>query len=88
MFSDVISLILRDSDTNSENVSLRGGSVSDGQKKCSSKYIIDRDIINSKESWIVFHIEHILLHLAIIIITTDSSLLKHNLRAIKWCNII
>ena len=32
MFSDVISLILRDSDTDSENVSLRRGSVSDARK--------------------------------------------------------
>ena len=37
MFSNVISLVLRDSDTDSENVSLIRRSVSDGQKTCSSK---------------------------------------------------
>ena len=37
MFNNVISLILRDSDTNSENINLIRLSVSDGQKICSSK---------------------------------------------------
>ena len=37
MFSNVISLVLRDSDTDSENVSLIRHSVSDGQKTCNSK---------------------------------------------------
>ena len=37
MFSDVSSLVLRDSDTDSENVSLIRRSVSDGQETCSSK---------------------------------------------------
>ena len=37
IFSNVISLVLRDSDTDSENVSLIWLSVSDGQKACSSK---------------------------------------------------
>ena len=35
-FSNVISLVLRDSDADSENVSLIRRSVSDGQKTCSS----------------------------------------------------
>ena len=35
--SSVISLVSRDSDTDSENVSLIRRSVSDGQKTCSSK---------------------------------------------------
>ena len=37
MFSSVISLVLRDSDTDSENVSFIRRSVSDGQNTCSSK---------------------------------------------------
>ena len=37
MFSNVISLVLRDSDTDSENVSLIWLSLSNGQKACSSK---------------------------------------------------
>ena len=37
MFSDVISLVLRDSDTDSESVILIPLSVSDHQKTCSSK---------------------------------------------------
>ena len=37
MFNNIISLILRDSDTDSENVSLIRGSVSDGQKTSSSR---------------------------------------------------
>ena len=37
MFSYVISLVLKESDTDSENVSLIWHSVSDGQKACSSK---------------------------------------------------
>ena len=35
MSSNVIHLILRDSDTDSENLNLIGVSVSDGQKTCS-----------------------------------------------------
>ena len=37
MFSSVISLVLRDSDSDSDNVSLILFSVSDGKKTCSSK---------------------------------------------------
>ena len=37
IFSNVIRLVLRDSDTDSENVSLIRCSVTDGQKTCSSK---------------------------------------------------
>ena len=37
IISKVISLVLRDGDTNSEKVSLIRHSVSDGQKICSSK---------------------------------------------------
>ena len=37
VISKVISLVLRDSDTDSESVSLRLRSVSGGQKTCSSK---------------------------------------------------
>ena len=37
MFSNVISLVLKQSDKDSENVSLIRFSVSDGQKTCSSK---------------------------------------------------
>ena len=37
MFSDVISLVLRDSDTDLENVNVIRRSVSDCQKTCSSK---------------------------------------------------
>ena len=37
MFSNVISLVLRNSDTDPENVSLIRRSVSDGQKTCRSK---------------------------------------------------
>ena len=37
MLNDVISIILRNSDTDSENVSLIQRSVSDGQKTCTPK---------------------------------------------------
>ena len=39
MFSNVISLVLRDNDTDLENVSLIRRSVSDGQKTCSSRVV-------------------------------------------------
>ena len=40
MFSDVISLVLKDSDMDSENVSLIRRSVPDGQKTCSLKCVL------------------------------------------------
>ena len=51
MFSNVIisiaiSLVSRDSDTDSENVSLIRRSVSDGQKNAVQRVFIDRYIIN------------------------------------------
>ena len=40
MFSDVISLVLRDSDTDTENVNLIWHFVSVGQVKCNSKGVL------------------------------------------------
>ena len=39
MFSDDISLVLRDSNINSENISLIQLSISDGQKTCNAKSV-------------------------------------------------
>ena len=44
IISNFISLVLRDSDRDSENVSLIRRSVSDGQKTCSSKCVSRIDI--------------------------------------------
>ena len=44
MFSNVISLVVKGSDTDSENVSLIWHSESDGQKTCSSKGVSLIDI--------------------------------------------
>ena len=49
IISDVIGLVLRNSDTDSEHVSFIQSSVSDGQKTCSSKDVIDGYIINSTD---------------------------------------
>ena len=46
IISDVIGLVLRNSDTDSEHISFIQSSVSDGQKTCSSKNVIDGYIIN------------------------------------------
>ena len=48
MYSNIISFLLRDSDTDSENVSLIRRSVSECQKTCSSKGITDRYIMKCK----------------------------------------